>query len=171
MAEEDGSLVSPHCTGGSSPFRPASTKTTNHGADTGLQGGKHSGTTSSRVGEGGSEASSASGSPLSPQVLLENTDLSATTSLSLRRPPGPISQSLWGNPTQYPFWPGNGCGNEIVGKGSVSLLMSNLSPGGMDEPTITELSILEEAEEEIDFEKGELVPGWILGRQGSKSGP
>lgn len=49
--------------------------------------------------------------------------------------------------------------------------MSNLSPGGMDEPTITELSILEEAEEEIDFEKGELVPGWILGRQGSKSGP
>lgn len=42
-----------------------------------------------------------------PQVLLENTNLSATTSLSLRRPPGPISQSLWGNPTQYPFWPGD----------------------------------------------------------------
>uniref|UniRef100_A0A2K5QMN5 Superkiller complex protein 2 n=1 Tax=Cebus imitator TaxID=2715852 RepID=A0A2K5QMN5_CEBIM len=39
------------------------------------------------------------------EVLLENTNLSATTSLSLRRPPGPASQSLWGNPTQYPFWP------------------------------------------------------------------
>uniref|UniRef100_A0A8D0Q166 Superkiller complex protein 2 n=1 Tax=Sus scrofa TaxID=9823 RepID=A0A8D0Q166_PIG len=71
------------------------------------------------------------------EVLLENTNLSATTSLSLRRPPGPASQSLWGNPTQYPFW-----------------------PGGMDEPSITDLSTREEAEEEIDFEKGEVVPGW-----------
>uniref|UniRef100_A0A452EEL4 Superkiller complex protein 2 n=1 Tax=Capra hircus TaxID=9925 RepID=A0A452EEL4_CAPHI len=70
------------------------------------------------------------------EVLLENTNLSSTTSLSLRRPPAPISQSLWGNPTQYPFW-----------------------PGGMDEPTITDLSTREEAEEEIDFEKGEMVPG------------
>lgn len=41
----------------------------------------------------------------------------------------------------------------------------------MDEPTLTELSTREEAEEEIDFEKGEVVPGWTLGRQGSKSGP
>ncbi|XP_014445565.1 helicase SKI2W [Tupaia chinensis] len=68
------------------------------------------------------------------EVLLENTNLSATTSLSLRRPPGPASQSLWGNPTQYPFW-----------------------PGGMDEPTLTDLSTREEAEEEIDFEK-DLLP-------------
>ncbi|XP_023604239.1 helicase SKI2W isoform X1 [Myotis lucifugus] len=76
------------------------------------------------------------------EVLLENTDLSATTSLSLRRPPGPISQSLWGNPTQYPFW-----------------------PGGMDEPTLTELSTREEAEEEIDFEKDLLTipPGFKRG--------
>ncbi|KAK1327494.1 hypothetical protein QTO34_012996 [Cnephaeus nilssonii] len=76
------------------------------------------------------------------EVLLENTDLSATTSLSLRRPPGPISQSLWGNPTQYPFW-----------------------PGGMDEPTVTELSAREEAEEEIDFEKDLLTvpPGFEKG--------
>ncbi|KAJ1068618.1 hypothetical protein K5549_011571 [Capra hircus] len=73
-------------------------------------------------------------------VLLENTNLSSTTSLSLRRPPAPISQSLWGNPTQYPFW-----------------------PGGMDEPTITDLSTREEAEEEIDFEKGEMVPGGTVG--------
>ncbi|XP_016070814.1 PREDICTED: helicase SKI2W isoform X3 [Miniopterus natalensis] len=76
------------------------------------------------------------------EVLLENTDLSATTSLSLHRPPGPISQSLWGNPTQYPFW-----------------------PGGMDEPTITEMSTQEEAEEEIDFEKDLLTipPGFKKG--------
>ncbi|XP_005389457.1 PREDICTED: helicase SKI2W [Chinchilla lanigera] len=76
------------------------------------------------------------------EVLLENTNLSATTSLSLRRPPGPVSQSLWGNPTQYPFW-----------------------PGGMDEPTLTELSAREEAEEEIDFEKDLLTvpPGFKKG--------
>ncbi|KAF6365315.1 Ski2 like RNA helicase [Rhinolophus ferrumequinum] len=76
------------------------------------------------------------------EVLLENTDLTATTSLSLRRPPGPVSQSLWGNPTQYPFW-----------------------PGGMDEPTITDLSTREEAEEEIDFEKELLTvpPGFKKG--------
>uniref|UniRef100_A0A8I3NUP8 Ski2 like RNA helicase n=1 Tax=Canis lupus familiaris TaxID=9615 RepID=A0A8I3NUP8_CANLF len=76
------------------------------------------------------------------EVLLENTNLSATTSLSLRRPPGPISQSLWGNPTQYPFW-----------------------PGGMDEPTITDLSTREEAEEEIDFEQDLLTvpPGFKKG--------
>ncbi|XP_035307660.1 helicase SKI2W isoform X2 [Cricetulus griseus] len=76
------------------------------------------------------------------EVLLENTNLSATTSLSLRRPPGPASQSLWGNPTQYPFW-----------------------PGGMDEPTLTDLSTREEAEEEIDFEKDLLTvpPGFKKG--------
>uniref|UniRef100_A0A8D0Q1G5 Superkiller complex protein 2 n=1 Tax=Sus scrofa TaxID=9823 RepID=A0A8D0Q1G5_PIG len=76
------------------------------------------------------------------EVLLENTNLSATTSLSLRRPPGPASQSLWGNPTQYPFW-----------------------PGGMDEPSITDLSTREEAEEEIDFEKDLLTvpPGFKKG--------
>ncbi|KAG8505791.1 Helicase SKI2W [Galemys pyrenaicus] len=76
------------------------------------------------------------------EVLLENTNLSATTSLSLQRPPGPISQSLWGNPTQYPFW-----------------------PGGMDEPSITDLSTREETEEEIDFEKDLLTipPGFKKG--------
>ncbi|XP_036094261.1 helicase SKI2W isoform X2 [Rousettus aegyptiacus] len=76
------------------------------------------------------------------EVLLENTDLSATTSLSLRRPPGPTSQSLWGNPTQYPFW-----------------------PGGMDEPTMRDLSTQEEAEEDIDFEKDLLTipPGFKKG--------
>ena len=36
---------------------------------------------------------------------------------------------------------------------------------------MTDLSTREEAEEEIDFETGEVVPGWALRRQGSKSGP
>ncbi|XP_037700706.1 helicase SKI2W isoform X2 [Choloepus didactylus] len=76
------------------------------------------------------------------EVLLENTNLSAMTSLSLRRPPGSPSQALWGNPMQYPFW-----------------------PGGMDEPTMTDLSTCEEAEEEIDFEKDLLTipPGFKKG--------
>lgn len=97
------------------------------------------------------------------QVLLENTNLSATTSLSLRRPPGPAPQSLWGNPTQYPFWPGK---LYMVGV-EASVFVSrervpadaepHVSPGGMDEPTMTDLSTREEAEEEIDFEKGEVA--------------
>lgn len=33
----------------------------------------------------------------------------------------------------------------------------HVSPGGMDEPTMTDLSTREEAEEEIDFEKGEVA--------------
>jgi hypothetical protein len=32
--------------------------------------------------------------------------------------------------------------------------------GGMDEPTITDLSTQEEAEEDIDFEKGEVGSGY-----------
>lgn len=118
------------------------------------------------------------------QVLLENTNLSATTSLSLRRPLGPISQSLWGNPTQYPFWPGDlwkwdgrRGSHKSPGKGpppipyySMNPCLSILSPGGMDEPTITDLSTREEAEEEIDFEKGEVVPGLTIGRA-SEFGP
>lgn len=39
MAEEDGSLVSPGCTGGPSSLRPTSPETPNHRPDTGLQGG------------------------------------------------------------------------------------------------------------------------------------
>lgn len=121
--------------------------------------------------EGRRQAQPHWGSDLSPQVLLENTNLSATTSLSLRRPPGPVSQSLWGNPTQYPFWPGDCCGDRVVEEGVLSLqgrvphssyfahsmnpYLSTLS-GGMDEPTITDLSTREEAEEDIDFEKGEV---------------
>lgn len=34
--------------------------------------------------------------------------------------------------------------------------LSCLFPGGMDEPTITDLNTWEEAEEEIDFEKGKV---------------
>lgn len=49
--------------------------------------------------------------------------------------------------------------------------MSTLSLGGMDEPTMRDLSTQDEAEEEIDFEKGEAVPGWTLGRRAFKIGP
>lgn len=73
------------------------------------------------LGKGQRQAQPHWGCGLLPQVLLENTNLSATTSLSLHRPPGPISQSLWGNPTQYPFWPGDFCGNGMVGEGALSL--------------------------------------------------
>lgn len=70
----------------------------------------------------------------------------------------------------------------MVGEGTLSLhgmvslsplenlYLSNLSPGGMDEPTMRDLSTQEEAEEEIDFEKGEAVPAWTLGRWASKIG-
>ncbi|XP_038624275.1 helicase SKI2W [Tachyglossus aculeatus] len=76
------------------------------------------------------------------EVLLENTQLSAKTSLSLRRPPGPPAQSLMGNPTNYPFW-----------------------PGGMDEPTVDDLSARSEAEEDVDFERDLLTvpPGFTRG--------
>lgn len=71
----------------------------------------------------------------------------------------------------------------MVGEGALSLqgtvslspfenlYLSNFSPGGMDEPTMRDLSTQEEAEEDIDFEKGEAVPGWTLGRRASKIGP
>lgn len=39
------------------------------------------------------------------------------------------------------------------------MLYPPVSPGGMDEPTLTDLSTREEAEEEIDFEKGEVALG------------
>ena len=52
-----------------------------------------------------------------------------------------------------------------------SPVLSNLSPGGMDEPTITDLSTREEAEEEIDFEKGEVVPGGTVGGRALCLGP
>uniref|UniRef100_A0A6I8NI27 SKI2 subunit of superkiller complex n=1 Tax=Ornithorhynchus anatinus TaxID=9258 RepID=A0A6I8NI27_ORNAN len=76
------------------------------------------------------------------EVLLENTQLSAKTSLSLRRPPGPPAQALMGNPTNYPFW-----------------------PGGMDEPTVDDLSSRSEAEEDVDFERDLLTvpPGFTRG--------
>lgn len=44
--------------------------------------------------------------------------------------------------------------------------MFNFFLGGMDEFIIIDLSIREEVEEEIDFEKGAVVLGWIFGRLG-----
>lgn len=53
----------------------------------------------------------------------------------------------------------------------MSPYLSTLSPGGMDEPTIIDLSTREEAEEEIDFEQGEVVSGWTLGSRAVSLGP
>lgn len=49
--------------------------------------------------------------------------------------------------------------------GSLLIMRSHISPGGMDEPSITDLSTREEAEEEIDFEKDLLTvpPGFKKG--------
>lgn len=44
-----------------------------------------------------------------------------------------------------------------LGNGSLLRPNPHVSLGGMDEPTMTDLSTREEAEEEIDFEKGEVA--------------
>ena len=40
------------------------------------------------------------------QEFLNMTGASAANSTSLRRPPGPPSESIRGATTNYPFWPG-----------------------------------------------------------------
>uniref|UniRef100_A0A8C8SWU6 Ski2 like RNA helicase n=1 Tax=Pelusios castaneus TaxID=367368 RepID=A0A8C8SWU6_9SAUR len=52
-------------------------------------------------------------------------------SLSFQRAPGPPAQALRGSSTNYPFW-----------------------PGGMDEPSLEQISAKDHTEEDIDFEKG-----------------
>lgn len=68
--------------------------------------------------------------------------LSAQNSLSLRRPPGPPSQSVKGSTSNFPFW-----------------------PGGMDEPTLEQMKAISEEDEALDFEKDLLSapPGWKNG--------
>ncbi|XP_062266120.1 helicase SKI2W [Platichthys flesus] len=63
------------------------------------------------------------------EVLLENTGLSAKNSLSFQRQPGPLSESLRGSNTNYPFL-----------------------PGGMEELTLDQIKKKSELEEDIDFE-------------------
>lgn len=53
-----------------------------------------------------------------PQVLLENTGLSAKNSLSLQRQPGPPAESLRGSNTNFPFLPGE---TQSSIKGAISL--------------------------------------------------
>ncbi|KAM6899889.1 superkiller complex protein 2 [Xenentodon cancila] len=76
------------------------------------------------------------------EVLLENTGLSAKNSLSLKRQPGPPSESLRGSNTNYPFL-----------------------PGGMEELTLDQIKKKSELEEEIDFENDllKLPPGLRAG--------
>ncbi|CAH2314448.1 helicase SKI2W [Pelobates cultripes] len=76
------------------------------------------------------------------EVLVNHAGLSAQNSLSLRRPPGPPSQSVKGSTSNFPFW-----------------------PGGMDEPTLEQMKTIGEEEEALDFEKDLLTvpPGWKQG--------
>ncbi|XP_074875144.1 superkiller complex protein 2 [Buteo buteo] len=68
------------------------------------------------------------------EELLSDVGLSAKNSLSLRRPPGPPGQSLRGNATNFPFW-----------------------PGGLDEPSLEQIRTHGDEEEDVDFETDLLV--------------
>ncbi|XP_018411358.1 PREDICTED: helicase SKI2W [Nanorana parkeri] len=76
------------------------------------------------------------------EVSAAHIGLSAQNSMSLRRPPGPPSQSVKGNTSNFPFW-----------------------PGGMDEPTLEQIKAMSEEDEALDFEKDLLStpPGWKNG--------
>ncbi|CAI9597281.1 unnamed protein product, partial [Staurois parvus] len=76
------------------------------------------------------------------EVSADHIGLSAQNSLSLRRPPGPPSQSVKGSTSNFPFW-----------------------PGGMDEPTLEQMKAISEEDEALDFEKDLLSapPGWKNG--------
>ncbi|CAM5105330.1 unnamed protein product [Natator depressus] len=86
--------------------------------------------------------------PTTGQILafreapLDNMGLSAKNSLSFQRAPGPPAQALRGSSTNYPFW-----------------------PGGMDEPSMEQISAKGHLEEDIDFESDLLTvpPGWKKG--------
>ncbi|XP_050775554.1 SKI2 subunit of superkiller complex protein isoform X3 [Gopherus flavomarginatus] len=86
--------------------------------------------------------------PTTGQILafreapLDNMGLSAKNSLSFQRAPGPPAQALRGSSTNYPFW-----------------------PGGMDEPSMEQISARGHLEEHIDFERDLLTvpPGWKKG--------
>ncbi|XP_044161836.1 helicase SKI2W [Bufo gargarizans] len=76
------------------------------------------------------------------EVTIGHSGLSAQNSLSLRRPPGPPSQSVKGSTSNFPFW-----------------------PGGMDEPTLEQMKAAGDEEEALDFEKDLLTapPFWKQG--------
>ncbi|KAM9510431.1 LOW QUALITY PROTEIN: superkiller complex protein 2-like [Guaruba guarouba] len=86
--------------------------------------------------------------------LLPNVGLSAKNSLSLR-PPGPPQEHLWGSSTTCPFW-----------------------PAGLDEPSLEQLRIHGDEEEDVDFDTDLLVtpPGLQRGVEykasvGGRGGP
>uniref|UniRef100_A0A8D2KW87 Ski2 like RNA helicase n=1 Tax=Varanus komodoensis TaxID=61221 RepID=A0A8D2KW87_VARKO len=68
------------------------------------------------------------------EALVDNMGLSAKNSLSFQRAPGPPAEALRGSATNYPFW-----------------------PGGMDEPSLEQITAQEDLEEDIDFEKGTFI--------------
>ncbi|KAM9119587.1 LOW QUALITY PROTEIN: superkiller complex protein 2 [Pangshura tecta] len=75
------------------------------------------------------------------EAPLDNVGLSAKNSLSFQRAPGPPGQALRGSTTNY-LW-----------------------PGGMDEPSMEQISAKGHLEEDIDFERDLLTvpPGWKKG--------
>ncbi|XP_044275643.1 helicase SKI2W isoform X3 [Varanus komodoensis] len=81
------------------------------------------------------------------EALVDNMGLSAKNSLSFQRAPGPPAEALRGSATNYPFW-----------------------PGGMDEPSLEQITAQEDLEEDIDFEKDLLTvpPGWKKGVEFTK---
>ncbi|XP_054834074.1 SKI2 subunit of superkiller complex protein isoform X2 [Eublepharis macularius] len=81
------------------------------------------------------------------EALVDNMGLSAKNSLSFQRAPGPPAEALRGSATNYPFW-----------------------PGGMDEPSLEQIKIQSDLEEDIDFEKDLLTvpPGWKKGVEFTK---
>uniref|UniRef100_A0A8C8RM87 Ski2 like RNA helicase n=1 Tax=Pelusios castaneus TaxID=367368 RepID=A0A8C8RM87_9SAUR len=65
------------------------------------------------------------------RMLRSHLPIPTKNSLSFQRAPGPPAQALRGSSTNYPFW-----------------------PGGMDEPSLEQISAKDHTEEDIDFEKG-----------------
>ncbi|KAM9325545.1 superkiller complex protein 2 [Gastrophryne carolinensis] len=76
------------------------------------------------------------------EAFADHIGLSAQNSLSLRRPPGPPSQSVKGSTSNFPFW-----------------------PGGMDEPTLEQITAIGAEDDVLDFDKDLLSvpPGWKHG--------
>uniref|UniRef100_A0A8C8SVB5 Ski2 like RNA helicase n=1 Tax=Pelusios castaneus TaxID=367368 RepID=A0A8C8SVB5_9SAUR len=86
---------------------------------------------------------------------LSHLPIPTKNSLSFQRAPGPPAQALRGSSTNYPFW-----------------------PGGMDEPSLEQISAKDHTEEDIDFEKGTwsrdilyLFPPPFLARVALKASP
>lgn len=100
--------------------------------------------------------------PPPPQELLPDVGLSAKNSLSLRRAPGPPGQSLRGNATNFPFWPGKAPPKSLwdlcKSSGAPPTPPPRAPPGGLDEPSLEQIRTHGDEEEDVDFETGRSPP-------------